>query len=91
MLLLGDFDASSEINGQRKEFCGHELSIIFWGEIYCVKFALIGCRFLLLLFQRNKLKVMLDECDAIFVEELGLCKGIIARINMKSDATPTFR
>ena len=33
----------------------------------------------------------MDEFNEVFVEETGLCKGVKARINMKSDATPTFR
>eukprot|EP00795_Rhopilema_esculentum_P016067 gene16067-7417_t len=92
---LGKFGASFEINGQRKEFCarvvkgnarnllGRDLLCqvcLDWQSIFAVSVP-----------REDKLEIMLKEFDEIFVEELGLCKGIKARINMKSDATPTFR
>ena len=40
--------------------------------------------------KEKKLKAALDEFNEVFVEETGLCKGVKARIHMKSDATPIF-
>ncbi len=53
--LLGEFDGSVEINGQRTEFCARkEKPGISREEIYCVKSALIDSRFLLFSFQRKR-------------------------------------
>ena len=93
--LLGEFDASVEINGQRTEFCarvvkGKAKHLLGRGLLcqVCLDWQSILAVYIP---KEKKLKAVLDEFDEVFVEEPGLCKVPKARINMKSDATPTFR
>ena len=93
--LLGEFDARVEINGQPTEFCARVVKgnarNLLGRDLLCQIRLDWQSIFAVFIPKEKKLKAVLDEFDEIFVEESGLCKGVKARINMKSDATPTFR
>ena len=93
--LLGEFDANVEINGQVTTFCarvvkgnarnllGRDLLSqirLDWQSIFAV-----------FVPKEKQLQAVLDEFNQIFLKELGLCKGVKAKINMKSEAIPIFR
>ena len=93
--LLGESDASVEINGQRTEFCARVVKgkarIVLGRDLLCQVLLDWQSIFAVYIPKEKKLKTVLVEFNEVFVEETGLCKGVKARINMKSDATPTFR
>ena len=95
ILLLGEFDANVEINGQVAKFCarvvkGNARNLLGrdllsqirrdWQSIFAVSVP-----------KENQLIAVLDEFDQIYLKDLGLYKGAKARINVKSDATPIVR
>ena len=93
--LLGEFDASVEINGQRTEFCARVVKgkarNLLGRDLLCQVRLDWQSIFAVYIPKEKKLKAVLDEFNEVFVEGTGLCKGVKATINMKSDATPTFR
>ena len=92
--LLGKFDAGVEINGQRTEFCGRVVKgntrNLLGRDLLCQVRLDWQSIFAVYIPKEKKLRAVSDEFHEVFVEETGLCKGVKARINMKSDATPTF-
>ena len=93
--LLGEFDASVEISGQRKEFCARVVKgkarNLLGRDLLCQVRLDWQSIFAVFIPKENKLEAILDKFNEIFVKETGLCKGIKAKINMKNGTVPIFR
>ena len=93
--LLGKLDASVEINVQRAEFCARvakgKARNLLGRDLLCQVRLGWQSIFAVYIPKEKKLKAVLDGFEEVFVEETELCKCVMARINMKSNALPTFR